>query len=582
MVDLKMPVVSGAFPLQTESQQLSPAARADLDSAVDALNAHKTEWVRLGVPDRLALLAEVTHDMQAIADEWVQACTAAKQIKDNAFALGEEWLFLAAVFRLLRLLRQSLGDIQQHGTPQLPNGVATQRPNGQPEVAIFPQTQLDRLLFLGTTASVWLQADGCDSPARAAFYRQPPTEGAVMLVLGAGNVSSLGVGDLLHALFVKGQVVILKPNPINAYLGPLIERGFQALVRRSYLRVVYGDAATGAYLTHHPKIDSIHLTGSDKTFEAIVFGPDAAAKKKARQPVVAKPVSAELGNVTPIIVVPGPWSKADVQTQAQKIAAWLVVNAGFNCLTPRVIVQHADWPLRQPLLAAIEQALRQVPTRQAYYPGAANRQAQFLTAHRNALQIGNSANGHLPWTLIPNVDAADTGNIAFRSEAFCGLMTETALAADDPAEFVARAVAFANHTLWGTLTATLLVHPKSRCNPTLRSAIEWAVAELRYGTVVVNQYGGFGYYLMVTPWGGFPGANMFDVQSGIGFVNNTLMFDRPQKAVIRSPFRQWPDPFSLGFGQFDKMARQLARFEANPTPAETARLLGCVFRGAVG
>jgi len=41
-----------------------------------------------------------------------------------------------------------------------------------------------------------------------------------------------------------------------------------------------------------------------------------------------------------VIVVPGPWQKSDIEEQAKHIATWLVANAGFACLSPRVIVQH--------------------------------------------------------------------------------------------------------------------------------------------------------------------------------------------------------------------------------------------------
>jgi len=564
------PATAGAFATPAAFEPLTPATRAALDEAVAGLNAHKLEWVRLNLAQRLDLLAEITADTQTVANDWVQACISAKGVADNAFACGEEWLFLAAVFRLLRQLRQSLLDIEQTGQPKLP-GRLRQRADGQAVARVFPQNWADRLLFWRTAADVWLEPGA--PPSQAEFYRQPPGNGAVTLVLGAGNVSSLGVGDLLHALFVKGQVVALKPNPVNEYLGPLIETGFRALIRRGFLRIIYGDGAAGDYLVHHPGVDAIHLTGSDKTFEAIVFGP------AGRQPVISKPVTAELGNVTPIIVVPGPWSRADIEAQAAKIAAWLVVNAGFNCLTPRVIIQHQGWPLRAALVNAIEQTLARLPTRPAYYPGAAYRYAAFVAAHPAARRPDAASPGHLPWTLLAGVDARHPAEIAFRREAFCGLMAETGLPAATPAGFVDEAVAFANNTLWGTLTATLLVHPRTWANPAMRAAIDRALANLKYGTVVVNQYGGYGYYLMVTPWGGFPGSDIYNVQSGLGVVNNTLMFDRPQKTVITSPFRQWPDPFSLNFKEFDRFGQALAAFEANPSPGTTRRLLGRVLRG---
>jgi len=46
------------------------------------------------------------------------------------------------------------------------------------------------------------------------------------VVLGAGNVSSIGPMDTLYKLFAEGQVVILKMNPVNEYLGPFIDEAF--------------------------------------------------------------------------------------------------------------------------------------------------------------------------------------------------------------------------------------------------------------------------------------------------------------------------------------------------------------------
>ena len=56
----------------------------------------------------------------------------------------------------------------------------------------------------------------------------PP--GRVALVLGAGNVSSIGPMDALYKLFVEDQVVVFKTHPVNVYLGPLLEEAFRALI----------------------------------------------------------------------------------------------------------------------------------------------------------------------------------------------------------------------------------------------------------------------------------------------------------------------------------------------------------------
>lgn len=44
------------------------------------------------------------------------------------------------------------------------------------------------------------------------------------------------------------------------------------------MEIVYGGAKEGAFLTSHPTIKSIHLTGSSATYDAVVWGK----QKKAR------------------------------------------------------------------------------------------------------------------------------------------------------------------------------------------------------------------------------------------------------------------------------------------------------------
>ena len=66
-------------------------------------------------------------------------------------------------------------------------------------------------------------------------------------------------------------------------------------------------------------------------------------------------------------------------------------------------------------------------------------------------------------------------------------------------------------------------------------AFERALRRLRYGTVAVNTWTGYGFGFGTTPWGGFPGQPLTDVRSGRGFVHNTLMLEGVEKTVIRHP-----------------------------------------------
>ena len=171
------------------------------------------------------------------------------------------------------------------------------------------------------------------------------------------------------------------------------------------------------------------------------------------------------------------------------------------------------------------------------------------------------------------MDPEDTQDICFRQEAFCGLFAETGLDAPDPASFIDRAVAFANETLWGTLCATLIVHPKSLRDPNVAAAVERALSDLRYGTVSLNMLAYYSAHFMGSPWGGFTGHDIYDVQSGIGKTFNMLMFDRAQKSVVRAPFKRL-DPLTVASKRPVPFGRRLAEFEAHPS---WGRLPGLIY-----
>ena len=555
-----------------QTSPVSPAsAPEELESALATLQEKKAVWAKLPISDRRAILGELIKDFSGVSERWADAVREAEGIPARTPTAGEEWLAGPYfVVRNLRLLDRALREIEAEGAPRIPGPVTT-RPDGRVVARVFPQDLYDRLFYSGITAEVWMQP-GVDAENLAATqaeaYRARDAEGAVALVLGAGNVSSIGPMDLLYKLFVENQVVVCKMHPLNAYLGPLLEEGFQALVDWGVLRIVYGEAEVGAFLCNHESVDTIHITGSDKTVEAIVFGPgEAGQQRKAdRQPRLRKPISSELGNVSPVIVVPGPWSQGDLDYHAESLVSMLVNNAGFNCNAARVIVQHEGWDLRKPLLDAVRRHLGSSPLRKAYYPGAEQRHDRFSSAHPEAEHFGRPGEGELPWTLIADLDPAAEDEICYQTEAFCGVFSETALSAGSVIEYLERAVEFANEKLWGTLNCTILVHPKTLADPEVAAAFDRVIAGLRYGTVAVNSWAALGYGLVVAPWGAFPGHDIYDIQSGTGVVHNTLMFGRVEKTVVRTPFRIVPKPvWFRSHRQVHRMGEKLTRFEEGPS-----------------
>jgi acyl-CoA reductase-like NAD-dependent aldehyde dehydrogenase len=552
------------------------ADHPELDAAVAELRAHRARWVAVSPADRVRIVNEVRRDIAGVADQWSSAVAEAEGLSPDEAAeevLAGPYLIL----RQLRLIGRSLRDIAKRGVPRIPGPVTTLL-DGRVSVRVVPFDRFDRVMYPRVTADVWMQPGVTQADlalTQAVAYREPDA-GAVCLVLGAGNVSSIAPLDAIYKLFVANRVVILKMHPTQAFLTPVLAAGLRSLVREGYLRIVEGGAAEGAYLACHPDVDELHITGSYRTYETVVFGAgvEGDERRLRDEPILHKPFTAELGNLTPVIIVPGSWTDAEIGYQADNIATMLTNNAGFNCTTPRVIITPAGWRLRQPFLNAIRDRLVATPVRIAYYPGAERRFDQFLGAHPEAELYGGRAGDRLPWALITDLDPGAGDDPCFTTEAFCGVFGELPLPSAEVADYLARAVAFANDSLWGSLNATLIVHPSSMRNPEVATAVEKAVADLRYGTVSINHWSALGFALGVTPWGAFPGHARNDIGSGTDVVHNTLMFSRVEKTVVRAPFRTWPKPIWFGSHRTARrLAPMLVRFEANPNLLRLAAMM---------
>lgn len=575
---------------QTEGQRSTLAGRipasstAAIEAALDTLRQRRSDWAGLPILERIDLLRKTRRSFAEVADEWVAACIEAEGQPEDEGRLGEEWLVGPYfILRNLRLLQIVLRNLSVAGHPRVPGPVKT-LPDGKVSAQVFPFDLYDRIFYPGVVGEVWMQDEVTEANLRehqAAAYREDHP-GAVALVLSAGNVSSIGPMDALYKLFVDRQTVVFKIHEVNDYLGPLIERGFRPLIEAGFFRLVYGGANEGAYLCDHDKVDSIHITGSDRTYEAIVFGAgeEGARRKEAREPRLTKPITAELGNVSPVIVIPGPWSAADIDYHAENVASMLANNAGFNCNALRVLITWEGWLQRGAFLDAVRRALARITPRQAYYPGAQDRYDAFVEAHPEAERFGDAAPNVLPWTLIPGLDATKADDICFQREAFCSLFGETALAAEDPESFLDGAVRFCNDELWGTLNATLLVHPETASDAVLGPAVERAVRDLRYGSVAINHWAAIAYAVAVTPWGAYPGHPPHDIQSGTGVVHNVLMFDRVEKTVFRAPFRAHPKPpWFLSHRTAYELCRKLTHFEISPSPFKLPGIFNLALRG---
>jgi len=526
---------------------LSVEDAVPLEAVLRRVHAQRETWALTPVERRRTYLERVIRDTMNVAPLWNVAACRAKGIDRTGPGAAEELLAgIAAFVRMATTLEQSLRDIAAQGRPRYP-GPVRQVGDNQIAIGVLPATVLDKVLYTGLTGEVWFRPgiDEATVQARqAAAYADPEGHAGLSLILGAGNVASLVPRDILTKLFVEGKVVIVKANPVNDYLIEFWEEAFAGLIDAGFVAFVRGGAAEGAYLASHDCVDDIHITGSSATYDAVVWGrgEEVEERKQRGEPRLAKPVSAELGNVSPIIIVPGAWTSREMRYQAAHVATMLVNNAGFNCLTPRVLITHDQWPQRDAFLTALGEVLATVPSRPAYYPGAKERWSRFTEGRSDLRVFGDEDGDRLPWTVIASVDPSKTDDIVFQAEAFCSLMAETALPAPSAADFLTAAVTFCNDNVWGTLSATILVDPRTAVEAPVAEALDRAVRDLRYGSIGLNAWHALSFLAGTTTWGAYPGHLTTDIQSGVGVVANTFLFDDVEKSVVRGPFVAVPTP----------------------------------------
>lgn len=541
-----------------------------IDRAVGAVKAKAREFARLPVARKAELVRACIPRLVEAAPEWVLAGSRAKGLSGSL--TGEEWTAGPWVtVRMMRLLAGSLEAIARDGKPPLGTGVR-KRPDGRIEILQMPESIIDKIAFGGFQGYALMQPGIDEAEARrrqASFYSKSDPEGKVSLILGAGNVSSIPPMDVLTKMFVDGEACVLKMNPVNEWVGPILERIYAPLIDRDYLRVVYGGGDVGAHLCQHPGIDTIHITGSDRTHDLIVWGPPGEERDRRiaeNRPLNPRPITSELGNVSPVAIVPYAYSEDELRFQANNVVTMVGNNASFNCNAAKMLITSKAWPQRERFLALIEEGLAKLATRKAYYPGARDRYETLTGGGHTVKKFGKPTEGELAWALIRNVDSGAADEPLFRTEPFCGILSETSLGSAEPAAFLAEVTSFMNDKLWGTLNATLIVHPRLERDAETARALDRAILELRYGTVSINHWPAVCYGFGTTAWGGHPSATLTNIQSGLGWVHNTYMLEGIEKSVVRGPLVVRPTPpWFYNFDKADKLGPKMVALDAAPS-----------------
>ncbi len=569
------------------SQTLDSRTQLDLEQDLRALESGKVAWARATIEDRLAILERTKLALRQVAQGWAETAARKKRIAPGSPLVGEEWMSGPyALMAACNGLMQTLSQMQRKTfLAHLP---VRRLQHGQLAVGVMPHSAWDRLLMSGVSAEVWMQKGVTEAnlDRHAAVAYDVPTDqrnGVVALVLGAGNIAAISPLDAFQKLFIENQVVMLKMNPVNDYLTDYLRAALKPLIERDALRIVLGDGAVGAYLCEHPLVKEIHITGARATHDLIVWGgrADAEGDKAGRIPCNPRRITSELGAVCPTIVVPGPWSRADIRFQAEQIATHKLHNSGFNCVACQTLIMPKDWSHSVALLEQVRDVMARYGQREAYYPGNEARASEYAAhaGHASAIERGPG----VPACVLVDLDDGDeawlTGN-----EVFGTALATKSLAYQDAESYLKAAIDYANQHLYGTLGANILIHPKT-LRQIGRDRFDSLIQELRYGTIAVNAWTGLAFMLPPCPWGGYPGGTLRDPQSGIGTVHNSFMLEGTERTVLYAPWRPFPrglwsmqltllprPPWFITNRRQHKLGRLLTEFQFKPSWTRLPRI----------
>ena len=500
--------------------------KLDIDRFITTLRTKSKEFNSISNVQLASMLEETISNIKEVAFFWATICSDNKGTTKTP-AEGEEWLGgpFASVLATQYYIKSLTND----------DDLVEKKYNSEENsYKVFPNSFTERITFPFIDAKVIFNKSMSfeDINKYRGFSKRYDIDPSITLVLGAGNFSSIPYLDVLYHLITRKSVILLKLNPVNEYLKPVFEKVFQSFIERGYIIVTTGNIDESKYMANHPGINHIHLTGSDKTFEDIVYGRELTEKErksKSLSKINNKPITSELGNVTPIIIHPGKWSTSDIKYQARKIVTAKLNNNGFNCIAAQVVVLPDGWGQTETLIKFVKHYMSKAKERKAYYPESIER-LEKLEKDKGYERVNalSCVTPHLTREIKAyskfEIDEVWSSTIYFKKIEYTSVE-----------DFANKAIDYCNDELWGNLGVSVIIkdHDRKFNNHITNLYVD----NLNYGTVAINEWAAIGYIIPQLPWGGFPGNRDNDIQSGQSVVHNSMLFESPLKGVVNTKFR---------------------------------------------
>ena len=408
----------------------------ELDRIIGRLREHATEFARLHVATKIELLEDCLRGTRDVATDWVTAACRAKGIsltrrsRAKSGSPAPRSRSATSAFSRAPCARST-----STARPSCARSTSASSPHGAVGVRVTPYDAFDAALYGGITAETWLQP-GIERARRrrspgVVLQEERPRGPACRSSSARATSRPSRRWTSSTRCSSTGASCLLKMNPVNEYLGPA-PRARAAAARSS--------AATSPSCTAAPRsartfattasIGDVHITGSDKTHDLIVWGPPGPGARGPKAP--QRPAPQEAHHERAREREPGA-SSCPVRTPTRSSRAWprtsagmVTNNASFNCNAAKLLVaaqglgaaRHVHQEARPSVLATRAAAQGVLPGRCAALRGADHRPL------RRAEDRERAAISTLPWTLVLGLDAANPSETIFSTEPFCSILSE--------------------------------------------------------------------------------------------------------------------------------------------------------------
>ena len=539
--------------------------KLDIDRFISTLRTKSKEFNSISNVQLASMLEETISNIKEVSYFWATICSDNKGTTKTP-AEGEEWLGgpFASVLATQYYIKSLIND------DDLVEGNFN---NSENSYKVFPNNFIERITFPFINAKVYFNKSMSfeDINKFRGFSKRYDIEPSITLVLGAGNFSSIPYLDVLYHLITRRSVILLKLNPVNDYLKPVFEKVFKNFIERGYIIVTNGNINESKYMATHPGINHIHLTGSDKTYEDIVYGRELTGNERSIKTVPkvnSKPITSELGNVTPIIIHPGKWSTSDIKYQARKIVTGKLNNNGFNCIAAQVVVLPDGWGHTETLIKYVKYYMNKAKDRKAYYPDSIERLTK-LEKDKSYERV-NSLSCTTPH-LTREIKAYNKYEL---DEVWSSTIYFRKIAYSNAEDYVKKSIDYCNNELWGNLGVSVII--KDHNNKFNKHITNSYIEHLNYGTIAINEWAAIGYIIPQLPWGGYPGNKDNDIQSGQSVVHNSMLFESPLKGIVETKFRisrLIDPPWFITNKKSRRLFMNLTYFQINNTKINLIKLI---------